>query len=93
MFESIVETMFLIRKRMLRFLSDFCSCEAIIAPKTELVNTFLKKIGKIFRILEKKFQKPLYKTNFLWYNDSIIRNLTHQSSKNGMIGFGGGKVR
>ena len=55
-------------------MSKFVFCIAIIAPFLELVNSFLKKIGKIFRLLEKYFQKPLYKSDLLCYNDSIKEN-------------------
>ena len=37
------------------------SCEAIIAPKMELVNTFLKNNLKNISKIGKSFQKPLYK--------------------------------
>ena len=34
---------------------EFCCCEHIIAPKTELVNTFLKKYQKNFSKIGKIF--------------------------------------
>jgi len=44
--------------------SDFCSCEAIITPKTEVVNTFLKYFWKNFSNFGKIFSKTPLQNDF-----------------------------
>jgi hypothetical protein len=39
----------------------FAFCEAIIAPKTELVNSFLEKSLNFFRIMEFFYKNPFTK--------------------------------
>lgn len=50
----------------------FSFCEVIIAPKMELVNTFLQKKSKIFSNFGIFLEKPLYKAEKTWYNYSEI---------------------
>ncbi len=46
-------------------MSIWNACECIIAPKKEFVNPF-------FLNLEKIFQKPLYKSEKICYNNAVI---------------------
>jgi len=56
-----IKEKFLMRKNFAVFAGCFSFCEVIIAPKMELVNTFLQKNRKFFRFLEIFFKNPFTK--------------------------------
>ena len=56
-------------------------CDAIIAPKMELVNRVCEKNPKIFQKTENKFKKSLDKLEKMVYNYSRVRKLRENQKR------------